>query len=255
MFWLLAAVLPVSGFAQGRISVRMGNLKKVTSENNTVVLITPEAQVRLAAYGPEIVRVRVSREKPASDFSYAVIGQPAGKLEKLSENNQQIVYSTGKVTVTVNKSPLHLKFTDVAGKVISQDDPSLGISWMGNAVTNYRKLFPDERFIGLGEKTGGLNWRGSAYVNWNSDVPAYAPDKDLLYSMIPFFIGLHDKLTYGIFMDNSYRSTFDFGASTDNNLSSFGAVDGTMATLTSESENVQWVTFGWNEKEEVTQWN
>jgi len=226
MIGLLAAILPVSGFAQGRISVQMGNLKKVTSENNTVALITPEAQVRLTAYGPEIVRVRVSREKPTSDFSYAVIGQPSGKLEKLSENNQQIVYSTGKVTVTVNKSPLRLKFTDIAGKVISEDDPSLGISWMGNAVTNYRKLFPDERFIGLGEKTGGLNRRGSAYVNWNSDVPAYALDKDPLYSTIPFFIGLHDKLKYGIFLDNSYRSMFDFGASMDNMVSSFGAIDG-----------------------------
>ena len=222
---LLAATW-LGGLAQGRTSVQLGDLKKVTTEGNTVILTTQEAQMRLMAYGPETIRVRVTRGKPAADFSYAVIRKPDGNLEKTTENHDFIVYSTGKVSVVVYRSPLRLRFTDSDGRVISQDDPSLGISWMGNSVTNYRKLFADERFIGLGEKTGGLNRRGSAYVNWNSDVPAYALDKDPLYATIPFFIGMHDKLVYGIFLDNSYKSYFDFGASTDNGMSSFGAADG-----------------------------
>jgi alpha-glucosidase len=226
LVYLLAVLLPASGLAQGRTSVQMGNLKNVGTEKNAVILTTAEAQMRLTAYGPEVIRVRVSREKPTADFSYAVVGQPAGKLDKISENSKEIVFSTGKVTITVNRSPLRLKFTDAAGRVISEDDTNLGISWMGNSVTNYRKLFPDERFIGLGEKTGGLNRRGSAYVNWNSDVPAYGLDKDPLYATIPFFIGLHDKITYGIFLDNSYKTFFDFGASTDGTMSGFGAPDG-----------------------------
>jgi alpha-glucosidase len=224
--WLLLAGLFSSGFAQGRMSTQLGNLKKVTTKENGYVLITDQAQVGLLAYGPEIIRVRVSGKKPATDFSYAVIGKPNGILSKISENKNEIVYSTGKIIVTVNKMPVRLRFSDPSGKVISEDDPALGISWIGSKVTNYRRLFPDERFIGLGEKTGGLNRRGSSYVNWNSDVPAYALDKDPLYSTIPFFIGLHDRLAYGIFLDNSYRSTFDFGASTDNMMSSFGAADG-----------------------------
>ncbi|MFH0759941.1 MAG: TIM-barrel domain-containing protein [Bacteroidota bacterium] len=223
---LLMVVCSLTGFTQGRISVQLGDLKKSGIEGNGVVLTTREAQMRLSAYGPDIIRVRVTREKPAADFSYAVIGKPDGKLGKISENDQAIVYSTGKVSVTVNKSPLRLKFTDGSGRVISEDDPALGVSWMGNEVTSYRRLFPDERFIGLGEKTGGLNRRGSSYVNWNSDVPAYALDKDPLYSTIPFFIGMHDKLVYGIFLDNSYKTFFDFGASTDGRMSSFGAPDG-----------------------------
>jgi alpha-glucosidase len=223
---ILMAGFSLTGLSQGRTSVQLGNLKKVTVEDKAVVLITDEAQVRLMVYGPEIIRVRVSKEKPTSDFSYAVIGKPEGKLSKLSESKQEIVFSTGKIILTVNKMPVRLKFTDASGKVISEDDPLLGISWMGTAVTNFRKLFTDERFIGLGEKTGGLNRRGSAYVNWNSDVPAYALNQDPMYATIPFFIGLHDRLTYGIFLDNSYRSTFDFGASSDNTRSSFGAADG-----------------------------
>ena len=155
----------LTGFAQGRLSTQIGNLKKVITEGTSTVLITNEAEVRLMVYGPEIIRVRVSRVKPSADFSYAVIGTPEGQLSKISENNKEIRFSTGKINLIVNKMPVRLKFTDLSGKVISEDDPSLGISWMGTAVTNYRKLFDDERFIGLGEKTGGLNRRGSAYVN------------------------------------------------------------------------------------------
>ena len=197
---LLFALLTLPALSQGRTSVQLGNLKKVTTDGESVVLVTNEAQVRLMAYGPEIIRVRVSKDKPAADFSYAVIGKPEGALIKFSENSKEIVFANGKLTLTINKSPVRLKFSNDKGEVISEDDPSLGVSWMGNAVTNYRKLFADERFIGLGEKTGGLNRRGSAYVNWNSDVPAYVLDKDPLYSTIPFFIGLHDKPATRLFL-------------------------------------------------------
>ncbi len=223
---LITVLICQTGFAQGNLSIQLGDLKKSTTEGDGVVLTTREAQVRLSVYGPEIIRVRVTQGKPVADFSYAVVGKPDGKLTKLSENDQEIVYTTGRISVTVNKSPLRLRFTDSAGRVISEDDPAFGVSWMGTQVTSFRKLFPDERFIGLGEKTGGLNRRGNSYIHWNSDVPAYALDKDPLYSSIPFFIGLHDKLVYGIFLDNSYKTFFDFGASTNGRMSSFGAPDG-----------------------------
>ncbi|MFA5816323.1 MAG: hypothetical protein WC865_11950 [Bacteroidales bacterium] len=44
---LVLAGMAGTGFAQGRVSVQMGNLKKVVNEENSVVLITNEAQVRL----------------------------------------------------------------------------------------------------------------------------------------------------------------------------------------------------------------
>jgi alpha-glucosidase len=80
----------------------------------------------------------------------------------------------------------------------------------------------------LGEKTGNLNKRGSSYQNWNSDVPAYAINHDPLYQSIPFFIGVHDRVAYGIFLDNSFRTKFNFGASSDEQFSSFSAANGEM---------------------------
>jgi len=87
-------------------------------------------------------------------------------------------------------------------------------------------MFPDEKFIGLGEKTGPLNRRGNAYVNWNMDIPAYSYRQDPLYVTIPFYIGIHDNVAYGSFLDNSFRTKFNFGASTDDEFSAFSAANG-----------------------------
>jgi alpha-glucosidase len=59
-------------------------------------------------------------------------------------------------------------------------------------------------------------------------VPAYATNADPLYSTIPFFIGIHDSSTYGIFFDNTHKSYFNFGGGADEEIFHFGADDGEM---------------------------
>ena len=60
--------------------------------------------------------------------------------------------------------------------------PTYTVRWRGQRLGPYswaeilKKLHAGEKFIGLGEKTGGLNRRGQFYQHWNSDVPAYALD-------------------------------------------------------------------------------
>jgi len=76
-----------------------------------------------------------------------------------------------------------------------------------------KKLGFDEHFYGLGEKAARLDKRRSSFVNWNSDTPGYTEGKDPIYQTIPFYIGLQHGVAYGIFFDNSYRSYFDVGKS------------------------------------------
>ena len=56
----------------------------------------------------------------------------------------------------------------------------------------------------------------------------YTPKTDPLYQTFPFFIGLHSGLAYGLFLDNTHKSYFDFGASTNKEMSWFGADGGDM---------------------------
>jgi alpha-glucosidase len=85
----------------------------------------------------------------------------------------------------------------------------------------------NDAFYGLGDKTGNLNLRGSYYSNWCTD--AFAADKksNELYRAIPFFAAQTDQGAYGIFLDNTFRTYFDFGK-TNPNLLTFGAEGGVM---------------------------
>jgi alpha-glucosidase len=135
---------------------------------------------------------------------------------------------TTELKLRIHKSPLRFSFYTPGGQLLSSDDERFGTIWQGESASNYRKLFRDERFIGLGEKTGNLDRRGSNYVNWNTDAVDYNVKSDPLYKSIPFFIGLHNNLTYGIFLDNTHRSWFDFGSSTDHEMYWMGANGGNL---------------------------
>ena len=83
-----------------------------------------------------------------------------------------------------------------------------------------------EHYVGMGDKTGLLDRRGYTFTNWNSDTPGYTSSTDPIYKSIPLFIAVGGPGgSYGIFLDNSWRSTFDFGHR-DPNAIEISAVDG-----------------------------
>lgn len=228
-------------FAQtGQLSKQLGDFVSLQKTSNGVLLTAKNGQVSIQAYHPSVLRVRAVQKEFARDSSFAVIRQADQNLFKsITEQANEILLTTDSIRVQISKNPLRINFYRVAdGKFLNGDDERLGISWTGTQVSNFKKLLPEERFIGLGEKTGNLNRRGNSYVNWNSDVPAYALNADPLYKTIPFYIGLHDKTSYGIFFDNTHKSFFNFGASTDEQTSYFGAEDGEMNYYFFGSSNV-----------------
>jgi alpha-glucosidase len=178
-------------------------------------------------YTPTIVRVRMDNKALGKDFSYAVITSPGKTSSHITQNETTINIATDSLLVRINKRPFAISFLTPNGTVINEDEKGLTTSWAGVNITSYKKMQEGERFIGLGEKTGNFDRKGSAYSNWNSDVFGYSTGQDPLYSTIPFYIGIHHGLNYGLFFDNSYRSDFNFGAS-NNRFSSFGAQGGEM---------------------------
>jgi alpha-glucosidase len=182
---------------------------------------------KIEFYSPTVVRLCVSRNIEFNDFSYAVISKPTEVSFQVDETHELLAIKTESLIIKLYKNPLTLIFCNLAGEIINEDDAGLGIRWQGEHVIAHKKLQEGERFIGLGEKNGPLDRKGRGYVNWNTDNFAYSPDADPLYCSIPFYIGLHHKHTYGIFLDNSVRTEFNFGASTDR-FSSFSADSGDM---------------------------
>jgi len=206
----------------------LGNTQYITQQNNTLIIKTAEAEARVMIYSPSVIRVCISKHFfDERDKSFAVIQNPVD-LPDYTESATEIILTTSALKLRINKSPLRFNFYTADGKSLSEDDSRFGVNWQDSRVINYRKLYPDEKFIGLGEKTGNLNRRGSSYVNWNTDAALHGVDADPLYKTFPFFIGLHSGLTYGLFFDNTHKSYFDFGATTDDEMSWFGADGGDM---------------------------
>jgi alpha-glucosidase len=205
----------------------IGDIQHTALQSGKLIIKTAEADAHVYIYSPTIIRVNITKEPSLNDFSFAVIQDPSTGLA-YEETNNTLEIKTSALKLIINKNPLRFNFYTADGKLLSADDERFGTTWQGSQVITYRKLFADEKFIGLGEKTGNLDRRGSSYVNWNVDASEHGIKTDPLYKTFPFFIGLHDGLSYGIFMDNTHKSYFDFGATTDEQMSWFGADGGDM---------------------------
>jgi len=182
------------------------------------------ARIQIIALTSSIIRVRVVRNGTfAEDGSWAVT-VPI-REESIPVNATADGFRTNAMAVHLNPDTLQLSVTDLAGRTISTDsfDP---IRFAGTAFT-LRKAMPiTEHYFGMGDKTGVLDRRGYTFTNWNSDTPGYTSSSDPIYKSIPFFISIGGPGgSYGIFLDNNWRSTFDFGHR-DGRAIEISAVDG-----------------------------
>ncbi|MFD2037448.1 TIM-barrel domain-containing protein [Belliella marina] len=188
---------------------------------------TTNGYFSITVYNHDTFRVQISQDGSFQQNPYSVVSKPSETDFKIESTETFISISTELIEARVNMDPFHIKYFDKNGQVINEDDESFSVSWLGTEVTNYKKVQKDEKFIGLGEKTGNLNRAGRAYTNWNTDYFAYGTGDDPLYLSIPFYIGIHHKVAYGIYFDNTHKSVFNFGAS-NNRFIYYAADDGDM---------------------------
>lgn len=175
-----------------------------------------------------VYRFRYARKSFSSVPSYAVIKtQEKWSDFTFQEYEDHFLLSDHFLTIRVTKSPCRIRISDKQGRIINQDDDFLGVAFDEDEVRCFKTLYPNENFYGLGEKTGELNKRGNHYTMWNTDFPAYSFTHDPLYVSIPFLIGIRDQQAYGIFFDNTYKSTFNLGAGSSR-FYWFGAEKGEM---------------------------
>ncbi|WP_380785695.1 TIM-barrel domain-containing protein [Sphingomonas sp. R86521] len=180
--------------------------------------------MRVTAIGDAILRVRVAKDGVfPEDASWAVAADVRARTAPVRPTANG--FATAAMRVAVDPATLRMTVTDPTGQVITSDtlDP---LTIEGKSFT-LRKAMPQaEHYFGLGDKTGGLDRRGKSFVDWNTDAFGFSGSDDPIYKSIPFFIGVGGPGgSYGLFLDNSWRSWFDFGHR-DANVLAFGAHDG-----------------------------
>jgi alpha-glucosidase len=165
----------------------------------------------VTALTDDILRVRIGRDgKLPEDASWAVL--PAIRAAHVNVAPTADGFRTASLILHVDPQTLALTVTDLAGKVISADTAK-PIDLDGTAFTLTKQLPIGEHIYGMGDKTGGeLDRRGHSYVDWNTDSFGFDSSTDPIYKSVPFFIGVGgDGGSYGILLDNTWRTWFDFG--------------------------------------------
>jgi alpha-glucosidase len=227
VFLFLSLTLTSMVSAQ-KLNTSLGNLVDFKKTESGIEGKTSFGDFKVIVYNSSVFRIRLAQNNGFDNITYGAIAEPVKNTKfTIQDTEKSITISTDSITLIIQKSPVRYSFFNKKNQLLNEDDPSFGTSWIGDQVTTYKKLQKDEKFIGLGEKTGNLNRRGEGYTNWNTDFYAYPANADPIYLTIPFYLGIHGGTQYGIFMDNPYKSHFNFGASTDR-FSSFTAEDGEM---------------------------
>jgi alpha-glucosidase len=205
----------------------IGNAQLTLNSDQQIVINCGEAQVQITPFAEDMVRVRVVRGEIKNDPGSWAVAKDRWNLPThvYKEDARSITIGLKDLTVKITKSPVRISFLTPGGEVINQDDSSKGMAWDAKQVRVWKSMPEEELYYGFGEKTGRLERRGLAMTNWNYDIPAYTPATDPIYHSIPFFLGMKDGKFYGIFFDNTYRTSFDMGKESERYYS-FGTEDG-----------------------------
>lgn len=226
------------------LSRRPGKIASITRTAEGIDAATEAGRFTVRFYTDHIVRVQITLSDHFDTYPYAVESSPEKVAFDYVDQAGTLELRAKGLVVRILKDPLAFAFVDSSGRVLTEEIPSLGTSWIGEQVTSYRKLQDGERFIGLGEKTGPLDRRGHGYQNWNTDAFSYSLGEDPLYCSTPFFIGLHHNVLYGVFFDNTYKTFFNFGAS-NNRFSSFAADAGDMNYYVIQGDSIGEILQGY----------
>lgn len=169
----------------------------------------------------------------SNDFSYAIDKTQLHGYNflELTEEETYFQIKTSKVKCKIQKIDLRLSIYDLNDVLILEDE--LGFHWEesyeygGNIVKMSKSSKDGECFYGLGDKATQMNLKGKRLENFATDQYAYQKEQDPLYKVVPFYIGLQNKQSYGIFFDNTFRTFFDF-CQERRNVTSFWAEGGEM---------------------------
>jgi alpha-glucosidase len=192
----------------------LGSVTAVMEHPHGVDLTAGPGRLSVTALSSKVLRIRYSA---TADFTaedpFAVLPDALGQAPKtlVEQSTAYVLLDAGILKVRMEKSPLRLIFLNPAGEVISQDQPGFPVAFNGPAFRVWKSMPEDEHYFALGDKAGPLDHRGQAFSMWNTDAFGWEESTDPLYKAIPFLLAVRHGAAYGLFLDDTYRTTFDLG--------------------------------------------
>ncbi len=230
----LAALLSASSFAQANSHAQAptpcgsspGAVTSVEPFKNGVVIHAGHLIEQITALRDDVVRIRISSTGTLpEDASWAVLpkAREASVAIQAENSAESAGFRTAQMQVSVRRSDLVMTIRDASGNIVQQE--AKPICFNSHAFTLTNVMPDDEHYFGLGDKTGPLDRRGQAFTLWSTDSYRFQESTDPLYKSIPFFLTFRAGQSTGVLLDNTWRSDFDFGRTTQDAYT-FGAEDG-----------------------------
>ncbi|GGE46699.1 alpha-glucosidase (family GH31 glycosyl hydrolase) [Pedobacter psychrotolerans] len=198
-------------------------------QGNTISLTTTNGMVKLDLCTPEMFRIRTSwnRQFEPNENLMVIKYDWEKVIAKVEEQKDQLLLTTAKLKIRINKAPFKIDVFDLNGKILTSER---GGSMLKNntSVGVTKNLQADEHFFGFGERMDFMDRRLKKLtlnVGRGKGLPHAIGAYNILeanYCPVPFFMSTKG---YGIFLHNSFSTTWDMG-STNKNLYSFNAADG-----------------------------
>jgi alpha-glucosidase len=194
----------------------LGDVRSFTHTGRLLTLDCGGPQVAIAVLTPTLVRVRLAPDgifAPRRSWAVARADEEFDQAPfEIREQEGAIVLDTGALAVRVERAGCRISLIDRAGQAFCADGD--GMRWGDDGqVACAKRIEAGEHFYGFGERTGQLDKLGRHMINWTTDpTHGHGPGTDPLYIAIPVCMALRPGLAYGIFFNNTWRSSFDIGA-------------------------------------------
>ena len=193
--------------------VRLDRVTASRPLSNGIEIHSGPAILQITALRDDVLRVRVGANgQLPEDASWAVLREAREAATPVTQENSgtSVGFKTDKLHVAIHRDPMELHVTDQAGHVIAEDFPGRPIEFHGKSFRVYMKSPANEHYFGLGDKPGPLDRRNEAFIDWNTDAFGWQESTDPIYKSIPYFITFRSGICAGIFLDNTWRASFDF---------------------------------------------
>jgi alpha-glucosidase len=177
--------------------------------------------LQVTALRDDILRVQMWRgDAVPEDASWAVLSQ--ARTSRVPVTAEARGFTTKALRVSVDDHLL-LTVADLQGNILQRD--AAPVLWEGTRFNVSKERSFSDHFFGLGDKPGPLDRAGQSFTMWNTDAFGWQESTDPIYKCIPFFLDVNRGRTLGVFLDNTWRTSFDFGHA-DVTRYTFGSLNG-----------------------------
>ena len=196
----------------------LGDFVNLSDLGNRVHITAQHGTLEVTSAPGGTLRVRLSLEKKLPPYHSLAV---AHRFDLESSRPDPLAVKRGRkaleirapeVTAQLTLEPLSLSFALPGGAPFGAD---LELSFRDGLTCVRKSLWPDEHIYGLGEKTGWLDKRHRRYTMRPTDIYLEHPGgigsaTDPLYASFPVFAVHSAEGSYGVFVDNTEFTTFDF---------------------------------------------